>query len=68
MVNTKKIKALMTGCGMTQAYVSKELDISQPTFNQKLNNRRQFTLDEARILQRMLQIEDQDFCSYFFCD
>ncbi len=66
MVNTNKLKGLMKELNITQADVAKELDIAQPTANQKINNIRPFDLDEAEKLANMLHIEAGDFGTYFF--
>ena len=66
MVNTNKLKGLMKELNITQADVAKELDIAQPTANQKINNVRPFDLDEAEKLANMLHIEAGDFGTYFF--
>jgi transcriptional regulator with XRE-family HTH domain len=56
----------MKELSITQADVAKELRIAQPTANQKINNIRPFDLEEAETLAKMLQIEAQDFGTYFF--
>lgn len=56
----------MKELNITQADVAKELDIAQPTANQKINNIRPFDLDEAEKLANMLHIEAGDFGTYFF--
>ena len=66
MVNTNKLKGRMKELSITQADVAKELHIAQPTANQKINNIRPFDLEEAETLAKMLQIEAQDFGTYFF--
>lgn len=66
LVNTNKLKGLMKELNITQADVAKELDIAQPTANQKINNVRPFDLDEAEKLANMLHIEAGDFGTYFF--
>ena len=38
MVNSDKIKGRMRELKITQADVAKELNIAQPTVNQKINN------------------------------
>lgn len=65
-MNTNKLKGLMKELNITQADVAKELDIAQPTANQKINNVRPFDLDEAEKLANMLHIEAGDFGTYFF--
>ena len=65
-MNTNKLKGLMKELNITQADVAKELDIAQPTANQKINNVRPFDLDEAEKLANMLHIEAGAFGTYFF--
>lgn len=66
MVNTNKLKGRMKELNITQADVAKELNIAQPTANQKINNIRSFDLEEAEILAKMLHIEAGEFGTYFF--
>lgn len=66
MVNTTKIKARIIEVGLTQTAVAGALHIAQSTLNQKINNVRPMTLDEAEAMQRFLSIPDADFCAYFF--
>lgn len=66
MVNSNKIKGRMKELGLTQADVAHELGIATPTANQKINNVRYFTLDEAEKLSNLLQITLAEFGDYFF--
>lgn len=66
MVNTTKIKARMVELELNQTGVAAEMGIAQSTFNQKINNTRPMSLDEAEILQRILKVADADFGEYFF--
>lgn len=66
MVNTNKLKGRMKELEITQADVAKGLGIAQSTANQKLNNIRSFNLEEAEKLSAMLQIEAEEFGTYFF--
>ncbi len=66
MVNTTKIKARIIEVGLTQTAVAAALHIAQSTLNQKINNTRPMTLDEAEELQKILSIPDPEFCAYFF--
>ena len=51
---------------LTQAELAKELDMAQPTFNQKLNNVRLFDVEEAAKLARLLGIGKSEIGVYFF--
>lgn len=66
MVNTNKIKGKMKELEITQLDVAKALSLSPPTVSQKLNNVRDFNLEEAEKLSNMLHIEIGEFGAYFF--
>ena len=66
MVNTDKIKGRMRELRITQADVAKVLGLRQSTVNQKINNVRGLSLDEADKLQNLLKISPLEFASYFF--
>lgn len=66
MVNTNKIKGKMKELEITQLDVAKALALSPPTVSQKLNNVRDFNLEEAEKLSDMLHIEVGEFGAYFF--
>ena len=66
MVNTQKLKGRMKEMNLTQENCAKALEIQTPTFNQKINNLRPFSLSQAEILAKFLQIPDEQFGVYFF--
>lgn len=66
MVNTNKIKGRMKELEITQFDVAKKLCLSPPTVSQKINNVRDFNLEEAEKLSEMLHIDIGEFGSYFF--
>lgn len=66
MINTRKIKGRMVELGISQQDAAKRLDIKQPTFNQKLNGRRDFKIGEVQELVNLLEIADDDVAEYFF--
>lgn len=66
MVNTRKLKGRIRELGLTQEECAKYLHIKAPTFNQKLNNIRHFSLAQAEMLSKLLNIEAPDFPVYFF--
>lgn len=66
VVNSDKIKGRMRELKITQADVARELNIAQPTVNQKINNIRSLDLEEAEKLAVMLKIDNRDFADYFF--
>ena len=67
MVNSQKIKGRIVELGKNQADCAAALGIRPPTFNQKLNNVRSFTLSESEVLRKFLDIDDSLFAEYFFC-
>ena len=71
MVNELKIKARIVELGFKQGDLVEQMkkrgiEMAYTTLNQKINNTRQFTIEEAIALQDILQIPDQDFKNYFF--
>lgn len=66
MINTNKIKGRMAELQITQKDVATQLNIAQPTANQKINNIRPMDLDEAEKLSEMLKIPPEEFGVYFF--
>ena len=65
MVDTELLKSRMKRLELTQAELAKELDMAQPTFNQKLNNVRLFDIEEAAKLARLLGIAKSEIGVYF---
>ncbi len=68
MINSNKIKGRMRELNLTQNDVAKTLDIAPATANQKINNVRAMSLDEANAVAKLLNITPDDFGSYFFED
>ena len=66
MVNTNMIKSRLMYYGKKQEDLAKELNLSQSTINQKLNNARKITIDEAFKIKKFLNIPDEEFETYFF--
>ena len=66
MINTTKIKDRMKEMKITQSELAKFLGVASPTINQKLNNVRSLSLEEANIVAQVLEIPAQDFGNYFF--
>lgn len=66
MVNTSKIKSRMVLCGITQSSLAEKLKLSQTTVNQKINNARKTTIEEALLIKKHLDISDCEFGEYFF--
>lgn len=66
MINSRKLKALLMENSYTQQEAAKHLGISLNAFSRKLNNKSQFTLNEAYILKSILGITDFD--KIFFTD
>lgn len=68
MVNTDKLKGRIRELRKTQKDCAEFLGIKAPTFNQKVNNVRQFSLSEAQRLRTLLDIPDEEFAEYFFAE
>lgn len=66
MINSQKIKERLSDMSMTQKDLAVFLGIAQPTMNQKINNIRPMTLDEAENVAHALNISDDDLGVYFF--
>ena len=66
MVNSEAIKRRLKELNLTQGDLGRHLGIEQSTANQKINNVRPFTLDEAEQTANFLQISDSEFSVFFF--
>ena len=66
MVNSRKLKARMVEQNITQSELAKAMSLSQATVNQKINNTRAMTIDEAFFIQNYLSISKDEFKLYFF--
>lgn len=65
MINANKLKGRLVEKGYTQAEAAAFLSISQPAFNQKINNIRPMDLNEAEKLSEFLDITHEEFPSFF---
>jgi len=66
MLNVDKVRGRMAELRLTQKDVAKALGIAVPTASQKLNRVRPMDLDEAEKLAVLLQLDDNQFGTYFF--
>ncbi len=66
MINTDKLKGLMREKRVTQSELADKLGIKTCTVNQKLNGKRNMSLDEAELIADVLGIDTGDFSKYFF--
>ena len=66
MINADKIKGLMKEKRITQADLAEKLELKPCTVNQKLNGKRDLSLDEAEMIADYLGIDTGDFGKYFF--
>ena len=66
MLNSRLIKQRMAQMGLTQKNLAEMLNLASPTVNQKINNSRPLTLQEAEKIAKILKIEDNLFGEYFF--
>lgn len=67
MTATKRLKAQMQLKGYTQTDCAKILGISYQAYNNKLNNKSQFKVDEIVALCKFLGIPKSKLNDYFFC-
>lgn len=66
MVNTQKLIGRMKELGVSQKELADICGVKRPTINQKLHGVRSISLNEAQIIQRTLQIPENEFGAYFF--
>ena len=66
MVNANKIKGRMRELCLTQRDIAIRMGVSQAAINQKINNTRSLSLEEAEKLSDILNVSDKDFRAYFF--
>lgn len=68
MVNSIEIKKRLIEIGRTMREMADFLDLSYPTVNMKVNNKRDMSLDEAEKIQEFLGIPDSEFRKFFFAN
>lgn len=68
MTNTAMFKGLLAENEMTQEDMAKELDIALYTFNEKLNNKRDFNSRELQRIKAKFDLSNERFMSIFFPD
>jgi transcriptional regulator with XRE-family HTH domain len=61
-----KVKGAMVENGVTQEEMAEHLNISQSTFNQKINGISDFKLTEIKAIADKLGIQADRFQEYFF--
>lgn len=66
MINSAKIKERMNSLGVKQKDIASILGVKAPTVSQKINGVRPMDLDEAKKLANFLNIDPDEFGSYFF--
>lgn len=66
LINTAKLKGRMAEMELTQKDIAREMNLATPTINQKINNLRSMSLEEAERLSKILKIESTKFGEYFF--
>lgn len=65
MPNERKIKAKITELGLTIGGIAKKIGVSPYTLGRKIAVKTPMSIREARLLQKELQISDQDVAAYF---
>lgn len=66
MVNTQKLIERMKELGISQQQLADICSVKRPTINQKLHGVRPISLSEAQIIQKVLDIPENEFGAYFF--
>lgn len=57
-MNYAKLKGVMKEHNLTQAKIADILGISVQAFNAKINGRTKFTIDEASVMKKQLNIDN----------
>lgn len=68
MTKTLELKALLIRQNLNQEQVAKELGITVPTFNYKLNNKKEFKASEIKKLSEILQMTAEEVNNIFFAE
>lgn len=63
-INSNKLKGRIVEFGFTQTDIAEKLGLSPTAFNNKLNERTEFTASEISKLSSILKIKNKD--EYFF--
>lgn len=66
MPNEKKIKARICELGLSIKSIAVEMGLTAYTLGRKISGKAPMSLNEARILQIILQIPDSEVVLYFF--
>lgn len=61
-----KLKIIIKKSGMKMNYIAKELGITTQSLNNKLASRTRFTINEARELIKVLNLNDKEAKEIFF--
>lgn len=68
MTDTKRFKATMTLKGYTLENLAKELGLAVATLSYKINNLRQFKVNEIKAIQTILGLTPSERDAIFFAD
>ena len=66
MTNTLELKSIMVKKQYTLEKLAKEMGISTTTLSYKVNNKREFKSAEIHIIQKILNLSDEQKESIFF--
>lgn len=66
MPNSRKIKARIFELGLSIKIVAQQMDLTAYTLGRKISGKTPMSLKEARMLQEILQIPDNEIVLYFF--
>lgn len=68
MINTSLLKSKLNESGLKTSYIAKSLNITKQSFYNKLNNRNDFTVEQAFKIQDLLGLDSSDLRNIFFAD
>lgn len=66
MAKTQKIKSLIVAKGLTQQKLAERLKMDKSTLSRKINNQSDFTIDEAKAMAKVLELDKNELSEIFF--
>lgn len=66
MVNSEKLKAVITERGVKRTAIAKKLNISLHALANKINNLSEFKVSEMLVMEDMLRLSTEDSRAIFF--
>lgn len=68
MTNEKKLKAKIVESGFNQEQIAEMLEMTNATFNYKVNGKSEFKASEIKKLCEILSLTESDCMTIFFAD